>query len=391
MASDWPQFLGPSRNLATPDAITTNGWPREGPRQLWSRKVGAGFSGPVAAGGKVILFHRVEDEETVECLDAKTGRALWKGAYATRYRDDFGFDEGPRGTPCIASNRVFTFGAEGMLTGWSLASGEKLWSVDTKAQFGARKGFFGMACSPLVEGTMVIVNLGGRDGAGLAAFDTATGKLKWKAVDDEASYASPVAATVNGRRRVLAVTRGAFVMLEAADGRVWFQREWRPPMSASVSAATPLVAGDEVFLSASYGLGAVLWRLEESGPHQVWASDEALSNHYATSVAHTGFLYGFHGRQEQGCALRCVEWQTGKVRWSIDGLGAGTTLVAGGQLLVLTEKGELLRAPASPAEFKPVDRAQVLPFQARAHPALAGGLFLARSKDRLVCVDLGRP
>jgi hypothetical protein len=180
-------------------------------------------------------------------------------------------------------------------------------------------------------------------------------------------------------------------VLEAADGKVVFQREWRPPMSASVSAATPLVAGDEVFLSASYGLGALLWRLGESGPQQVWATDEALSNHYATSVAHEGFLYGFHGRQEQGCALRCVEWRTGTVRWSIDGLGAGTVLVAGGQLLVLTEKGELLRAPASPAEFKPADRAQVLAFQARAHPALADGLFLARSKDRLVCLDLGRP
>ncbi|HXJ76356.1 MAG TPA: alcohol dehydrogenase, partial [Candidatus Dormibacteraeota bacterium] len=121
---------------------------------------------------------------------------------------------------------------------------------------------------------------------------------------------------------------------------------------------------------------------------KVWASDDVLSNHYATSVAYGDFLYGFHGRQEQGCELRCVELKSGKVRWSESGLKAGTVTLAGDQLLVLTERGELIRAQAAPDGFKPVARAQVLPFDVRAHPALADGLFYARNKDRLVCVDL---
>ncbi len=159
-------------------------------------------------------------------------------------------------------------------------------------------------------------------------------------------------------------------------------------MHASVSAATPLVIDDLIFLSASYGTGAALLRFKEGGPEKIWAGDDILSNHYATSVHHNGFLYGFDGRQEEGCHLRCVELKTGKVRWSQDRFGAGTVTLAGGQLLILTEKGELLRAPATPTEFKPTARAQILPFNARAHPALADGRFYARSKDKLVCVDL---
>jgi outer membrane protein assembly factor BamB len=149
------------------------------------------------------------------------------------------------------------------------------------------------------------------------------------------------------------------------------------------------VIDDSIFLSASYGTGATLFRLRDDKPEKVWSADEVLSNHYATSVHHDGFLYGFDGRQEQGCDLRCVELKTGKVRWTEGGLRAGTVTLVGNQLLVLTEQGELIRAAASPAGFKAAGRAQILPVGARAHPAVASGRFYARGKERLVCIDLG--
>jgi outer membrane protein assembly factor BamB len=155
-----------------------------------------------------------------------------------------------------------------------------------------------------------------------------------------------------------------------------------------VSAAVPLVVDDTIFLSACYGAGATLLRFKESGPEEIWSRDDMLSNHYAASVHHRGFLYGWHGRQEQGCELRCIELKTGKVRWSESGLKSGTVTLAGDELLVLTERGELLRAPASPDGFKPTARVQVLPVEVRAGPALADGLMFARSKNRLVCLDL---
>src|SRR6185369_9090306 len=125
-----------------------------------------------------------------------------------------------------------------------------------------------------------------------------------------------------------------------------------------------------------------------SGPQKIWSGDDILSNHYATSIQQKGFLYGFDGRQEQGCNLRCVELKTGKVRWSEDHFGAGTLLVAGDRLLILTERGELIMATATPAKFAPLERAQLLGSDCRAHTALANGLLYGRDKRALVCVDL---
>jgi outer membrane protein assembly factor BamB len=390
-AGDWPQFLGPSRNGIYSGTNLADTWPKEGPPIVWQRKTGQGFSGPVVAGSKLILFHRLENRETAECLDALTGKQLWSYDYPTTYRDDFGFDEGPRATPAIDGTRVYTFGAEGMLHCLDLDSGKKLWSVNAKAQFQALKGFFGIACSPLVEGKVVLLNIGGADGSGIVAFDKMTGNVVWRATGDEASYSSPVAVTINGKRQALVLTRDELVSIDPADGIILFQFPWRPAMNASVSAAVPLVVGDLIFLSASYGAGAAALRVSNDRPEKLWSADDVLSNHYATSVHHNGFLYGFDGRQEQGCNLRCVELKTGKIRWSRDRFGAGTILLATDQLLILSEKGELIRAPATPADFKPSARVQILPVQVRAHPALASGLFYARSPDKLVCVDLRKP
>lgn len=387
-ASDWPQFLGPARNGVYHGNDLAPQWPKNGPPVLWKKNIGQGFSGPVVAEGKLILFHRVGAQERVECLDAEKGNSLWHFDYPTAYEDTFGFDEGPRGTPAIADGKVFTFGAEGALHCLDIASGKKLWSVDAKKQFNAGKGFFGIACSPLIEGNAVLLNVGGENGAGIAAFDRATGKLLWKATDDEAGYAAPTAATINGQRLALFFTRNGLVACESATGKTLFQFPWRARMSASVNAATPLVIDDLIFLSASYNTGAVLLRVKGNSVEKLWSGDDILSNHYATSVHRDGFLYGFDGRQEQGVRLRCVELKTGKVRWSQEELGAGTVTLAGDRLLVLNERGELIEAQATPEKFKETNRAQTLPSGVRAYPALANGRLFARSKDKLVCVNL---
>ena len=213
--ADWPQFLGPERSGAYSGPALTNRWPAEGPPKVWAKQVGQGYSGPVVAAGKLILFHRLGDKETVECFDARDGRSLWKKDYPSGFRDEIrSEDDGPRATPAISSNQVFTFGADGVLNCWSLAAGEKIWAVDVKSKFGAPSGFFGMACSPLVEGSAVLLNAGGRDGAGILAFDKTSGKLLWKASDDEASYSSPRAATIDGKRYAFFFTRKHLTAIE---------------------------------------------------------------------------------------------------------------------------------------------------------------------------------
>jgi outer membrane protein assembly factor BamB len=389
-ASDWPQFLGPKRDGTYDGKI--GAWAKEGPTVVWRKSVGQGFAGPVLSSGKLILFQRIENTEVVECLDATNGKTLWTNAYPTAYRDDFGFDEGPRGTPAIADNRVYTFGAEGALSCFELSSGKSVWTINTKRSFGAAKGFFGAACSPLVEGNAVLMIIGGKDGAGIVAFDKDTGKVLWKATDDAASYSSPIATTFGGKRAALFLTRSELIGADPKNGNIFFRFPFEPPIHSSVSAATPVVVDGYIFLSASYNTGSVLLKVNPDNwqIQKVWAGEDILSNHYATSVYRDGFLYGLDGRTDPGLeapTLRCVEFKTGQVKWKKD-LAAATITLAGNELLILTEQGELIRAPALPDGFKPLARAQILSSQVRAHPALANGKLYARSKNLLVCVEL---
>jgi len=357
---------------------------------VWRKQIGQGLSGPVVAQGRVILFHRVSGREVVESFDARTGAAQWQYGYPTTYRDDFGFDEGPRAVPVVADGVVYTFGAEGQLHAVELATGTRLWSEDTMRRFNVPKGFFGAAGSPLVESGRVLANIGG-PGAGIVAFDAKTGKVLWSTMGDGASYSSAIGATIAGRRSAIFLTRNRLIGLDPATGAVQFQRDWRARQAASVNVATPVVIGDLIFVSAEYGPGAAVLRVEGSKLTELWASDEVLSNHYATSVYHDGYLYGFHGRQEFGPSFRAVEFRTGKVRWSQDQFRAGSVTLAGDRLLILRETGELILAKASPDAFQPIARAQILPATVRAYPAIADGFLYVRNDNTLVCLDLRPP
>ena len=386
--SDWPQFLGPMRNGVYGGPAISGSWPASGPSILWRKPVGEGFSGIVVRAGRLILFHRLQDRERVECLQAETGRPLWKYDYPTDYRDDFGFDGGPRATPSIWEGKVYTYGAQGVLNCLELESGRKIWSVKTHEKFGVRKGFFGAACSPLVEDGRLFLNVGGREQAGLVAFDARSGRVLWTATDDEASYSSPAVATLGGRRQVLFLTRTGLVSADPKSGEVLLRFRWRARSRASVNAATPLAADPFIFLSASYGTGAVRLRVKGTELETVWTSDESLSNHYSTSVIRGDHLFGFHGRQEYGQSLRCVELETGRVIWSRDGFKAGTLSLAGDRLVVLKENGELLLVGASPQAFRLIAKARILAPTVRAYPALAQGRLFVRNQKELVAVEL---
>jgi outer membrane protein assembly factor BamB len=387
-AFDWPQFLGPDRN-GTYAGPLTDTWGPSGPKVAWRKQVGQGFAGPAVVGNRVLLFHRVGNEEVLESLDARTGNSTWRYAYPTTYRDDFGFDEGPRAVPVVADGVVYTFGAQGQLHAVDLAKGTRVWSEDTMKRFNVPKAYFGAGGSPLVEGGRVIANVGG-DKAGVVAFDAKTGKVVWTATDDDASYSSGVAATIGGRRLAVFLTRDNLLGLDPATGMIQFQRRWRARIAASVNAATPLVIGDLIFVSAEYGPGAGVMRVEGSKLVDLWNSDEALSNHYATSVHHQGYLYGYHGRQEFGPSFRAVELKTGAVKWSQDQFRAGSVLLAGDRLVIVREGGELVLAPASPQGFKPIARAQILPGVLRPYPAIADGFLYVRNENTLLCLDLRR-
>jgi len=395
-AADWPQFLGPQRDGKAPgDTVLVEEVPADGFRVLWKKDCGAGFAGPVVKEGKAVLFHRTGDENVLEAWDAITGRALWRTAWETDYRDDFGFDEGPRSCPTLDgagdAAAAFCYGADGSLTAVSLMDGGVKWRRNLVKELQSGKGFFGRACAPLVAGELVLVAAGG-EGAGLAAFDRETGELRWKALEHEAGYASPILMHPPQGERTVFFTREGVAGIVPDSGKVVWTQHFRAKMHASVNAASPVaVDATHFFTSSCYDVGAALWEIgRDDSLTARWRAGEKLDCHYSTPVLVDGNLYGFHGRQETGQQLRCVAVKDGTVRWSVP-LAAGHVIAGGTRLVILTEDGELILTAASPDQAPPLTvRSEILRGGHRSPPALAGGLLYAKDKSRIVCVDLRR-
>jgi outer membrane protein assembly factor BamB len=387
LAGDWPQFLGPLRNGTSSETGLLDTWSKEGPPVRWDKAVGAGFAGPAIAGDKLTLFHRLDNEEVVEAMEASTGKSLWKFAYPTTYRDDFGFDEGPRATPTIADGVVYTLGASGDLHAIRLADGKLVWKRAMNEDYKVQKGYFGVATSPLISGKLLLLNIGGQ-GAGIVALETATGKEVWHSTSDEASYSSPVLADLGGKRVAVFLTRLGIEILDPETGKVLFNKRWRARINASVNAASPVVVGDRLFFTSSYGVGAIALRARGDSFETLWQGDESLTAHYGTPVAQDGFLYGFDGRQEGGARLRCIELDSGKVRWTEENFGCGALILAERKLYILSERGDLICVQASPEKYRELARAKVLNGLCRAQIALANGQLYGRSDKKLVCWNL---
>lgn len=399
-AGDWPQILGPHRDgKAAADEKLLESWPAGGPKVLWKQKLGAGYAGVAVAGGKVVAFHRVDDQERVEAFDAASGKSLWKADFDATYRGGIDADKGPRCVPLIAEGRAYVFGAAGDLHTVALADGKKLWSRSLYDDYGGDEGYFGAGSTPILIGGKLIVNVGGR-GAGLVALDPATGRTAWKTTDEAASYSSPTAVKLGNADRALFITRLNCVLVDPANGKAQTLAPFgqRGP---TVNAATPLVFGGKMFLTSSYGVGALFSRLESSPAQpaatitaeEVWANDDTLSSQYSTPVEQAGFLYGIHGREDVGEAeLRCVEAATGKVRWSLPRYGVAHVILADGKLLIQTVEGRLALAGAEPAAYRELAAFQLTREPTRAIPALAAGRLYVRTGStggELICVQVG--
>jgi outer membrane protein assembly factor BamB len=390
LAADWPQHLGPTRDGQSVESGLLRAWPKEGPNVVWKREVGSGWAGVTVSGDRLILFHRVDDDDVVECLNPTTGKPVWLVKYHTRYVDDFNFDNGPRVTALMTESRVFTLGADGDLRAWDLATGKAIWDRNVNKDYGTPKGFFGCASSPILAGGRLLLNVGAK-GAGVVAFDPVTGKELWRVADDPASYSSPVLAKFGGDELAVFLTQSGLLAVVPETGKIRFAFPFRPRAQASVSAASPIVSGDRVFLSTAYGTGAVLLDVKSSKPEAIWEGENILSCHYNTPLLVKGNLYGIEGRQEGGQArLRCVEWDTGKVKWTKEAFSCAGLIHADGLILACPENGDVVLIEPSPDGYKELGRAAVLDSPVRALPALAGGRLFIRDTKKLIAIEVGK-
>lgn len=388
-AGDWPQILGPHRN-GTADGEQFQAWGNSGPTLFWSREVGEGFAGIAVAGERAVLFHRPGADLVAEALDVKTGKPIWQTKFATRFRGSISPDSGPRCVPLVHKDRVCLVGPGGELACVALESGKVLWTRSLPQDFKAQDGYFGFGSTPIVEGDKLLMNVGGRD-AGIVAFSLADGKTLWTAIDDDASYSSPALTTLAGQRQAVFVTRLTVTSVDPRDGRVLFEFPFgqRGP---TVNAATPLVLGDHLFVSASYGVGARWVKLDASGPSVEWESDEIMSSQYTTCVEKDGVLYGIDGRQDIGVArLRAFDPQTQQVFWTEENFGTGNLILAGDKILVMKTDGTLVLFAASPKRYQSLAEAQLFDTTVQALPALADGRLFARDTRTLKCLQVGTP
>lgn len=391
-AGDWPQILGPDRSGKAEGERLLDTWPAGGPKPLWTRPLGSGYAGAAVAGGKAIVFHRVGNQERVEAFDAASGRPLWKRDFAATYRPGINPDNGPRCVPLVSGGAVYVFGAAGDLHAVALDDGQALWSRALYDDFRGAEGYFGAGSTPILAGGKLLVNVGGR-GAGIVALDPKTGQTAWQASDEAASYSSPTLVQLGGKQQAIFVTRLNCVLVDPAAGQVkqLFAFGQHGP---TVNAATPLVIDGQLFVTASYNIGAKLVSLDGDGAKEVWANDDTLSSQYATPVEHEGFLYGIHGREDIGvAALRCVEAATGKVRWTQEGFGVAHIILADGKLLIQKADGHLALAAADPARYRELAAFELTNEPTRALPALSNGRLYIRTGSgggSLICLPVGK-
>jgi len=366
---------------------------------VWQRPVGSGLAGVAVAKKTAVLFHRLGNREIVEAMNALSGQRFWRTGFPTDYVPSYTSDDGPRCVPIIHRGHVYVYGVKGVLRCLEQESGKQLWSRNTSEDFRSNghfhgeppEGYFGVGTSPLIVDDRIIVNVGGdASGAGVVAFSTETGATVWKSTGERASYSSPILATVDGVRHVVVVSRLNVLSLDPATGHVRFRFSYARP-GPNVCAANPLVFDGCLFVSASYGFGAVFARIRKNGVEEIWKRDDLMSSQYTTCILHEGKLYGIHGRQDVGQAsLRCFDPKSQKVEWSEENFGYATLVKAADRLIILTTDGQLILARLDPLRYVEMTRSRLFRTTTRALPALSDGLLFARDTDTLKCIDLRR-
>lgn len=386
LGADWPQWLGPDRNGSSPETGLSTDWPKEGPKVLWKAPGGDGYSSVAVAAGRAFTLVQRGDDELAIALDAVSGKELWATRSGPAYLNKFG--NGPRSTPAIDRGFVYVQSVTGPLLCLEADSGKVVWQHDLLKELGAKNIRWGLSASPLIEGDLVVV-VPGAKGAGVAAFHKKDGRLAWKSGDDKAAYASPVAVTVGGRRQVIFFTAAGLLAVAVDTGAELWRIPWTTEFDCNI--ATPLLMGDRLFVSSGEDNGCALYQLSAGGaPEPVWESKgkkSVMINYWATCVAHNGYLFGLAGEFDRAISLNCVDVKTGKLMWSQKDMGKAAVTLAAGHLIVVTKKGDLVLAPATPAGYGEKARVPLLG-ETRTAATVANGRLYLRDRENVFCLDI---
>jgi len=390
-AEDWPCWRGPRGDGISRETGLLKEWPADGLKQLWKADLSGGFSSVAVVDGRLFTQTKEKDQEVVVCLDASTGKDLWRYRYDCDYGAHKSFTgggmpasrTGPRSTPTVDGGRVYTLGATGILLCLEVKNGEKVWQQDLLKIADIDCPRHGYCCCPLTVGDRIYVHPGGTKGRSIAALDKKDGSVVWQALDDPIGEGSPVWIESGGKPQVIFFTGAGAVGVAPKDGKPLWRYPWKTQYDLNI--ATPIYADGKVFISSNYGTGAAVFRLtDKEVPETVW-KENTMQNHISTSVLYEGHLYGFSEQR-----LRCVDFETGKMKWDKTGLGKGSLVVADGHLIVLGDHGDVVLAKATPDKYTEVNRCQVFDKEKLTWtvPVLSDGRLFVRHENGMVALDL---
>ncbi len=382
--ADWLFYRGPTENGIASDKTWNGQFPVGGPRMLWKADLGTGLASVTISGGHAFSMGNKDGNDCIYCLDTATGKEVWVHKFPLKLDPNL-FEGGPRSTPTLDGKHVYTVSHEGDLWCLDAATGKKIWYHHYQKDFGGRRPQWGYAGSPLVVDNLLICDVGGGD-ASTIALEKETGAVVWKTGGDQAGYASPILATLDGKPTVVVLKADAMVGYEPKSGKELWRTEWKTQYD--VNAATPLILdSDKILVSSGYNSGCGLYEIKGGKVREVWRNKN-LRAHISSPVAVQGYIYGLDGNAD-GSNLVCLDAATGDRKWIEKSIKGGSLITSNGKLIVLSEKGDLVICEASPSGFHALSRAKVLDKRCWVQPALdSGKLYVKNNVGELRCFVL---
>ncbi len=380
-SANWPQWRGPNRDGVSKETGLLKEWPAEGPALVWKASgAGRGYSSFAISNGKLYTMGLRGDREFVIAFDVATGKEAWATAHGSAFHNDRG--DGPRGTPTVDGERIYTLGGAGDLSCLDARTGKIVWTKNVLKEFGGSNITWGISESPLVIGNKVLVNAGG-PGASIVALNKADGSVIWKSQSDEAGYSSGIPMEINGLTQVIFFTAERAVGLDVKDGRLLW--EYAKPSNRTANVATPIVKANRVFISSDYGTGGGVVEIKPDNKAQEIYFTKDMRNHHSSSVLIGDYLYGF-----SGAVLTAMKFDTGEIAWKDRSVGKGSLVYADGNLYCFSENGVVGLVEATPAGYREKGRFRIqqdsLPTWT--HPVVAGGRLYLRDQDTIYAYDV---
>jgi outer membrane protein assembly factor BamB len=381
--TDWPRFRGPEQNGVSPEKGLLRSWPESGPKVLWKKPIGSGFSTVAVVEDALYTMAAEGESEMAYRLRPSDGEVVWRVPLGPVFPETFG--NGPRSTPNVDGDVVYVLSATGRLHALKTKDGSRLWELDLVKELGSPTPQRGFASSPLVDGDLLLLEAGGTEGRAVVALDKKTGKLRWSALNGEPGYATPVAVTIDGvRQYVFLRTAEGDLVSFLPEGKVHWQHSWKPGAIASPLFLPP----NRFFASAVDDVGSVLLEVGKADGkamvREVWNS-RVMKNHFSTSLLYEGHIYGF-----DNATLKCIVAATGEQKWAHRGYGKGSLIAADGLLYILSDQGQLILAEATPEGFRQKGTLQVLEGRSWTAPVLSHGrLYLRNDKEMLALAVAG--